>query len=80
MSAHEVSSHSKLGLHDIYPCYFPGETLVSKDRISMFALASSTPLDNDNFYPHLTDWVAEVKCFRFGVSQEVAELGLKPIC
>lgn len=46
----------------------------------MFALASSTLLDNENSYPYVTDWAAEVKCFRFGVSQEVVELGLKPIC
>lgn len=34
-----------------------------KNRISVFALASSTPLDNENGSPHLTDWAAEVKCF-----------------
>lgn len=34
-----------------------------KNGISLFALASSTPLGNENGSPYLTDWAAEVKCF-----------------
>ena len=63
MSVQQASSYPKSGLSNIYPCYFPGETRMPKNGISVFALASSTPLGNENGSPHLTDWEAEVKCF-----------------
>lgn len=79
MSAREVSSHSKVGLPNVYPCYFPGETLVPKNLMGLQCLSLFPPHpDKENYYPHLTHWVSEVKCFCFGVSQEVRELGLRP--